>query len=350
MFSFFLKRLQLPCDFKIPNNANEIQANENIFQKIKESIKFTRKYLYFLVFGNSKLQMSHLPSNVKNILWIGNHSDSIGDSLMECAARSMMVNYNVDLLATTRNASVFQDDIFFQHVYINPQNISKKYEFIILDYFSTKSLKLRKKYFNDIPYFCMYEFFYGPDFNRLKFGYCRISKLLGLPYIESNSKYFITAQEVAFFSQYKINVGIAIGGIDDIRTYKYFKDLVVELNKHNDDIQFFLFGAENGVLAANEIEKLFVNVTNFVGKLNIQQTAYLISKMSIFIACDGGLLHVAQAYKLPIISIFAKFKPEFRLSNNELLNMTLYDREDVNNISIIQVANIFYNWRQEFEN
>ena len=351
MNDIFYKRLKLPCGFDIPNNSNEIKKNERLFQTIKETLKFLRKYIFFLFFGNAGNKKIIIPGNVKNILWIGNHSNSIGDSLMELAPRSLLGEYNVDLLAGNRNASVFKNDIFFRHVYTDINMLTIKYDFIILDYFSTRSLRLKRKYFNSVPFFCIYEFFYGPDFNRLMFGYCRISGLLGLLYSDVNLRYFIHEEKMAYsLDNNKINVGISVGGIDSIRTYDNFGCLVDLLNRQYNDLNFFLFGAENGLAMADKIEIVSGNITNYVGRLNIQQSAFLIGKMSVFITCDGGLLHVAQAYPIPIISMFAKFKPEYRIVNDNILKMALYDDYNVNNISSDQILEAFLSWRVKYEN
>ncbi len=339
----FLQRLYISCFCYIPNNSRTIAEKESVLFKFKENFKLLRKLIYYKCFGNTALYRNSMPEDIRKILWIGCHSDSIGDSLMELSARSLLKNYELHVLASKNNASIFENDPFFKNVYTNPTLINDKYDFLILDYFTTKSIKLKNKFFHNIPFFCINEFLYGPDFNRLKLGYCRIAMLLNMPISDIKYNYYIADQKVDFKKEKNLlYVGISIGGEDPLRTFNNFDKLIQKLNSEVTNLKFILIGSSNGQMQAKKLMNHFNNVENFVGKLSIQESAFVIKQCSIFICCDGGLMHIAQAFDIPIISLFWKFYPEFRLSCEAHIKLSLFDKSDVNNISINQIVEKFY--------
>ena len=78
-----------------------------------------------------------------------------------------------------------------------------------------------------------------------------------------------------------------------------------------DNIKVVLFGSGSDVILADEILNAIKSdlINNLVGKLNIRQTAAVISKCKLFIGNDSGLLHVAASVGAPTISIFGPTAP-----------------------------------------
>ncbi len=70
---------------------------------------------------------------------------------------------------------------------------------------------------------------------------------------------------------------------------------------------FILFGGPQDIDYTNELYKLVCNdvkVINVAGKTTIKDVAFLLSKLSLFITVEGGLMHLAQALNVPTVSIF----------------------------------------------
>lgn len=115
-------------------------------------------------------------------------------------------------------------------------------------------------------------------------------------------------------------VGICIGG----GTASYYKgrkiypkewgivkinQLIIELMRRN--YKIFLFGGKDEIKL---LDKLSVdlesqNIYNFIGKTNIIETAYLVSKCKLVIGVDTGVQHIADALGIKTISIFGPTNP-----------------------------------------
>ena len=68
-----------------------------------------------------------------------------------------------------------------------------------------------------------------------------------------------------------------------------------------------LIGGEKELDESIKIEKAIdnKNLFNFVSKLNIEESTYLISKSYVFLSNDTGMMHIADLLKLNIVSIFS---------------------------------------------
>jgi heptosyltransferase-2 len=52
------------------------------------------------------------------------------------------------------------------------------------------------------------------------------------------------------------------------------------------------------------LERIPGKFINLIGCLNLEQTAYYISRMNIFVSNDTGLMHIAASQDIPLIAIF----------------------------------------------
>ena len=53
------------------------------------------------------------------------------------------------------------------------------------------------------------------------------------------------------------------------------------------------------------------SILNYCGELSLRQSAYVISKSKVVLTHDTGLMHIASAFKKPIVSIWGNTIPEF---------------------------------------
>ena len=74
---------------------------------------------------------------------------------------------------------------------------------------------------------------------------------------------------------------------------------------------------------------------------SFNQTSQIISCADIVLCCDGGLMHAANALNSTIVPLFARLSPEMQLTN--CVNaFPIYDREDVNNISVETIVKRYF--------
>jgi len=94
---------------------------------------------------------------------------------------------------------------------------------------------------------------------------------------------------------------------------KYYIDLYKIIRKNYPNVNLFLFGGlKEGVLTKKIIKgiKNSNNIYDFAGKLKIKETAAIMKKCSIIIGGDSGLMHLAAALNIRIVSIFGPTDPK----------------------------------------
>ena len=81
-------------------------------------------------------------------------------------------------------------------------------------------------------------------------------------------------------------------------------------------IPVVLLGGNNDLDIAEEIINNVEckSVYNFCGKLSVQESSYLIKKSKMLLTNDTGMMHIASALKMPIISFWGCTKPSLGFS------------------------------------
>lgn len=78
------------------------------------------------------------------------------------------------------------------------------------------------------------------------------------------------------------------------------------------DENLMLIGGKEDVNVANWLtDKTSKKIINTVGLTNVQESAFLLSKCDVVITGDTGMMHIAAALRMPIISIWGNTIPEF---------------------------------------
>lgn len=104
-------------------------------------------------------------------------------------------------------------------------------------------------------------------------------------------------------------VGIVIGASFKTKKLPVFK--LQELCKKIDH-PIILLGGPDDVAEAMEIQKVDrVKIYNACGKFSLNESADLVRKAKVIIAHDTGLMHIAAAFKKPVISIWGSTTPSF---------------------------------------
>ena len=104
-------------------------------------------------------------------------------------------------------------------------------------------------------------------------------------------------------------VGIVIGASFKTKKLPVYK--LQELCKKIDH-PIILLGGPDDVAEAMEIQKVDrVKIYNACGKFSLNESADLVRKAKVIIAHDTGLMHIAAAFKKPVISIWGSTTPSF---------------------------------------
>lgn len=105
-------------------------------------------------------------------------------------------------------------------------------------------------------------------------------------------------------------IGMVIGGQHETKILPSEKAAAI-ISKLN--IPVVLLGGPDDRKRGEEIIKLAPNsdIINTCGELNINQSASLVNSSDVIITNDTGLMHIAAAFKKPIISIWGNTVPDF---------------------------------------
>jgi ADP-heptose:LPS heptosyltransferase len=144
--------------------------------------------------------------------------------------------------------------------------------------------------------------------------------------------FFIPKQDEINLEDHHIEpdfIAYAIGA--QFATKKLPTDKIIELlNKIDKTI--VLLGGPSDIQDARKITEHCRNAVNLCGDLNLNQSSSVLKQASKVISHDTGLMHIASAFKKPIISIWGNTVPE--------LGMYPYQPSNENNYSIHQVKNL----------
>jgi len=157
-------------------------------------------------------------------------------------------------------------------------------------------------------------------------------KTLGVKNDNLGLDFFIPKQDEINLEDYHIEpdfIGYAIGA--QFATKKLSTPKIIELlNKVDKTI--VLLGGPSDIQEARKITDQCRNTVNLCGDLNLNQSASVLKQATKVISHDTGLMHIASAFKKPIISIWGNTVPE--------LGMYPYQPSNKANYSIHQVENL----------
>lgn len=343
----FKRTYNLPFKHLIPNYTAAFLKQKHL---IFRWFKFAKRYFYIILKKQKSLEIYEILNNHKNILWINLSAISFGDSLMDLSGRVLLSNKNIDLYTHSKNAPLYRSDHIFNNIFINiDELVNVNYDLVIIDSYSTRSMKIKAKVVPDVSFVGVYGFFNGPEVNRVLFSFHQINNLLGyLKSADEINKLAISSISISNNDKFSIldlklpknYIAIAIGGEWLNRTYNRWIEVIQGLLEYDPSLNIVILGSSNGKEVAKKIIKMFPSeiVFDCVNKFSFCQTTEIIKRSSILICCDGGLMHAANASKKTMIVLLARLTSEMQLTPLSKY-FALYDKDNVNNISASRVIN-----------
>lgn len=354
----FKKVYQLPFKFDIPNLTQDFLNHSSLF---KAWLKFLRRMLHLSISGQKSLQIENILSEHSRILWINLSANSLGDSLMDLSSRIFLRDRSVDLFTDKKNSHIFENDEIFSSVFSNKKHVSDfEYDLVIIDSFSSRSLKIKSAIAPRTKFVAMFGFYNGPEVNRVLFSFHQMNNLLGYPktkfeinklakcsiHVSSNDRSLV--KELNLPDSF---ISISLGGEWPHRTYEKWDKVIEGILELDPKINIVLVGSNNAIDQVKNITERFNNnsIFDFVGKMSFNQTAEIINRSIILLCCDGGLMHAANSVETPTVSIFARLRPEMQLTDS-ILSLSEYDETNVNNISYKKIILCFQELAKSFDN
>lgn len=140
--------------------------------------------------------------------------------------------------------------------------------------------------------------------------YINTLKTIGIVNDNEGLDYFFSVENFLSDEISKIDFYcIAIGGQHNTKKLPYYK--INEIISNIDGKVVLIGGKEDETVAKLIQEKFIEKIINYVGKLTISQSAFVIKQSKILITHDTGMMHIAAALKKPIIAIWGNTIPEF---------------------------------------
>lgn len=303
-----------------PTTSDLYCSRANKIQLVK---KYLHKSLRLRLNQQLKLEVKKI-SRTQKVLWIYTGKRNFGDAIMELSGRLLLKDkgYSIDLFTLPHLVELFQYDQIFNNVYSSIESLKDhQYDVILMQEFNYPSIKLKNKYFKKLPYACLFGFFYGPDRNQSYFSSYAINDIFELEYdcayIEKYARSILFSnryiqEEIKKIVPNESYISISVGGVDPLRTYKYWHDVLLLINSAQLVKHICLIGSDNGLEFANLIknnEYKNLEIINFVGNKTLIETFEIIKNSALFIGCDGGLVHVSSAANTPSVMLFGGDSP-----------------------------------------
>lgn len=327
-----------------------------VTEKIQILKKYFHKYLILLFSGQLGLCKRSIPANAR-VLFIYHGVTNLGDSLMDFSGRRLLKNsrrFQLDLLIDASLADLYQEDDVFGRIYTNPEDAKKyTYDFIVLNNLNIRTVKAKAKYFKKVPFSSTQGFYFGYDYNHIELSYSAFNSMYRLgfgsdelrntarPYLnDMDARYVVSEKEFNFD---KPVVAIAVGGREEYRIYRRWHEVLTLISNDrscSDAFDVVLLGSDNGLDDARLLTELQfpgLQVVSIVNKINLIQCRALLSKVKVFLAPDGGLMHLAHTVDVPTISLFSSdVGPEMRLTK-ACKSTPIQSQSNVNDIDPQQI-------------
>ena len=345
----FHRTYTVPFKYSIPNYISIHLQKVKLYSR---AFKFLRRYLYLIFLRQKNLEISRILPAHKKILWINVSAPSLGDSLMDLSSRTLLSGRTVDLYTDEKNYNLYLNDKYFNKIFTNCNDLfTSEYDLVILDSFSSRTIKIKAKIAPKIVFVGMFGYFNGPEVNRIFYSFHQMNYLLNYPMTEeeiidsAQNSLSISRkdQEIVQDIVPQNYIAISLGREWKYKTYQKWSEVINQLLLDNKNIKIIFVGSKNALRTSKQLLNIFPKdqLLDFTSILSFNQTAEVIRKSEVFLCCDGGLMHAATALNAKIVALFARLTPEMLLSKNTNL-YSLHDQENVNNISPSKVISKYY--------
>mgnify|MGYP003979770729 CR=1 FL=1 len=353
----FKRTLNFPFGNDIPNYIDLYLKQISLYKRF---FKFYRRWLFIFLKGQRRLEVFKIQAEHKNILWINISAPSIGDSLMDLSSRILIEDRKIDLLTDNKNAHIYREDLFFNNIITNKSKIIEcEYDLIIIDSFSSRSIRVKAKVAPKTKFVGMFGYFNGPEVNRTLFSFYQMNNLLGKVHTEDEIKILAKKsiniskrdQEIVGNLIPKKYLSIVMGGEWSYKTYRGWEKVIRKIITDESKVIIVFVGSKNAIDISRNILKNIPeeNIINLVNKLSFNQSVEVIRRSQLLFCCDGGLMHAANAVQSKNISLIARLSKDILFTNNED-SYVLHDKQDVNNIKSEQILSKYYQILKLYDN
>ncbi len=314
----------------LPQVPGTLHSNWPDFVQRKSGAKLffhrLKRALYLRVTGQHKRLAPKIPQATRRILWVYLGMPQLGDSIMDLSARTLFAGsqFKVDLYSTENIASLYRDDPFFSATYSDAAVLDfGQYDFVVLESMSWQCMKFKARHLPRQKFLALQGYYYGPEFNRLEFGYNAVSHFLGSSPVAPSAirPVFHLKLDHTATRRDKNTIALVLGGVVEYRTYAHWEEFVALVLKAEPRTEIVLIGSANGRELADTLLHRFAQserIHDEVGKQAIPEVFARIRDAALLVCADGGLMHLGRAGETPILALLAgPIHPLLRFSTSE---------------------------------
>ena len=272
-----------------------------------------KRALYLRANGQNKLLAPKIPQATRRVLWVYLGMPQLGDSIMDLSARVLFSgsHFKVDLYSTENIASLYRGDPFFAATYSDTTAPDfDQYDFLLLQALSWKCMRFKVGHLPRQKFLALQGYYYGPEFNRLEFGFNAVSHFLGSAAVAPSTikPVFNLKLGHAAAQRDQDTIALVLGGVAAYRTYAHWDEFVALILKAEPRTEIVLTGSANGRELAEALMKQFgqsQRLRDEVGTQTIPEVFARIRDVALLVCADGGLMHLGRASQTPILALLA---------------------------------------------
>ena len=306
----------------------------------------------FRCMSQHRRKLDRLPADARSVLWLYEGEQQLGDALMDLAPRSLLQQHGiaVDLVAHPAVVPMFERDPWLRDVTADPLALAgRTWDACIALSNKSRSLHMKKRFFPDLPWVSLHEYFTGPNFHRGLFTAQRLADLLATP-LSPEARELHGRQKLrpagplppGLDPQFaREAIAIAVGGVRADRIYAHWSQMALQLSAQGLN-KFRLVGSANGREQADRTAGELAGHAELVdcaGRLDLDGTRAVLATCRLVVCVDGGLMHLAATTPAPILILFnAQIQPAWRLPGDLLTHALRAPGNDVSGLPPRQVA------------
>jgi hypothetical protein len=313
-------------------------------------LRFKRDLVLMLT-GQLFLVRPLIPQHAKRVLYIYLGTPNLGDSVMDLSPRVLWAGrgLSVEMYASLEISSFYRNDPTFSKIITDPTELRNDYDFIVLHSYSWRCLKIKWSRFIGRPFVTLHGHYYGCEFDRLSFSCGAWARVLELPadQVREKCKPIFNLKldhGKKNVSGVPVTIGVALGGVVDWRIYDHWIEVIAGVSELRSGVRWVLLGSGNAREQADDVVRRFnsENISDFAGKISLDETFIQLSRARFLIAADGGLLNLGRTVQIPMVGLFAReIHPRMRLAQSDSV-VALHAPERVSDIpprSVVSAVN-----------
>lgn len=140
----------------------------------------------------------------------------------------------------------------------------------------------------------------------------------------------VLTSEIMNYIRFQTPIALVVGGNHQTKQIPIIKmeELIEQNHRH-----FILLGGKEDIGKAETIHQNFPDKTlNLCGKIDIQQSALVMKNCGVVVTPDTGLMHIAAALNIQIVSVWGNTVPAF--------GMYPYMPQNLQNFKILEINNL----------